>query len=417
MRASQSSSAAPAHGYSVGCDANRRGAREHSTVIAILLFMRDDGPLTDMLRVGIDGRAFASPAAGVRRYVNGLTRALLALGEPLSVIALGGRDSSVLPDGVLHVAESPHPPTNLGWTLVGLPLTARRAVVDVVHAPAYTAPVYSPVPVVLTIHDVSYQRHPHWYPYRRDWARRTFYRCSAHAATHVLTISGFSAREITAAYRIPAERITVTPLGADDAFASAMSGEPFVLPGGVSRPYLLHVGDLHERRNLAMLVDAVLEARRSRDGACSALSLVLAGVDRGVGDSLREIADRSGATSTVVQLGSVPEDQLRALYAGAVALTYPSWYEGFGLPLVEAMRCGIPVIASHAASMPEVVGDAGILLDPADRKAWTTAIVDLVGSDRTRAHLRSAGLRRSAEFTWERTAALTLGVYQRVLRR
>jgi len=370
-----------------------------------------------MLRVGIDGRAFASPAAGVRRYVNGLTRALLALGEPLSVVALGGRDPSVLPEGVVHLAESPHPPTHVGWTLVGLPLTAKRAAVDVVHAPAYTAPLYAAVPVVLTIHDVSYQRHPRWYPYRRDWARRAFYRCSAHAATHVLTISGFSATEITAAYRIPMERITVTPLGADDAFAPAMSGGLRDLPSSVSQPYLLHVGDLHERRNLAMLVDAVLEARRSLDKSCSALSLVLAGVDRGVGDSLREIADRSGAANVVVQLGSVREEQLRALYAGAVALTYPSWYEGFGLPLVEAMKCGIPVIASNAASMPEVVGDAGILLDPADRQAWTTAIVDVAGSDRTRARLRSAGLRRSAEFTWERTATLTFGVYQRVLRR
>ena len=370
-----------------------------------------------MLRVGIDGRAFASPAAGVRRYVNGLTRALLALGEPVSVVALGGPDPSALPDGVLHLAESPHPPTNLGWTLVGLPLTARRASVDVMHSPAYTAPMYAPMPVVLTIHDVSYQRHPHWYPYRRDWARRAFYRCSAHAATHVLTISEFSATEITAAYRIPAERITVTPLGADDAFASVMSGELPGLPASVSQPYLLHVGDLHQRRNLTMLVHAVLEARRSSDRSCSALSLVLAGVDRGVGDSLQEIAERSGAAGAIVQLGSVSEEELRALYVGAVALTYPSWYEGFGLPLVEAMKCGTPVIASNAASMPGVVGDAGILLDPADRQAWTTAIVDVAGSDRARARLRSAGLRRSAEFTWERTAALTLGVYKRVLGR
>ena len=368
-----------------------------------------------MLRIGIDGRAFASPAAGVRRYVDGLTRALLALGEPLSVTALGGLDPSVLPTGVQHVAEPPHPPTNLGWMLVGLPLAARRAAVDVVHCPAYTAPLCSPVPVVLTIHDVSYQRHPHWYPYRRDWARRAFYRCSAHVASHVLTISRFSATEITAAYRIPAERMTVTPLGVDSAFAPADVGELSDRPPGVHQPYLLHVGDLHARRNLVMLVDAVLEARRRRNGPGPVLSLVLAGVDRGVGDSLRGIAERSGVADAVVQLGSVTEEQLRTLYAGAIALTYPSLYEGFGLPLVEAMACGIPVIASHAASMPEVLGDAGILLDPADRQAWTDAIVDVVSSDQTRARLRAAGLRRSAEFTWARTATLTLGAYRRVL--
>ena len=370
-----------------------------------------------MLRIGIDGRTFASPAAGVRRYVNSLTRALLVLGEPLSVIALGGTDPSVLPDGVGHVDEPPHPPTNLGWSLAGLPLAARRAAVDVVHAPAYTAPVWSPAPVVLTIHDVSYQRHPHWYPYRRDWARRAFYRCSAHSASHILTISRFSATEITAAYGIPAERMTVTPLGVDNAFAPADSEGLGDLPNPVHQPYLLHVGDLHERRNLAMLVGAVLEARQHLDGTRPALSLVLAGADRGVGESLRGIAERAGAADAVVQLGSVGEAQLRTLYAGAAALAYPSLYEGFGLPLVEVMACGIPVIASNAASIPEVLGDAGMLVDPTDRPAWTSAIVEVVTSDQVRARLRAAGLRRVAEFTWARTATLTLEAYRRVLKR
>jgi len=370
-----------------------------------------------MLRIGIDGRAFSSQAAGVRRYVIGLTRALIAMSEPLSVIALGGTDPSVLPEGVDHVDEPPHPPTNIGWTLVGLPLAARRAAVDVVHAPAYTGPLWSPAPVVLTIHDVSYQRHPLWYPYKRDWLRRSFYRSSAHAASHVLTISRFSATEITAAYGIPADHITVTPLGVDDVFTQADSNESGHLPTGVHHPYLLHVGDLHERRNLAMLVDAVLEARRLLGGSYPALSLVLAGVDRGIGESLREAAERAGLADAVVQLGSVGERQLRTLYRGAIALTYPSLYEGFGLPLVEAMACGVPVIAADTASMPEVLGDAGMLIDPTDRPEWTRAIVDVVSSVQARARLRTAGFRRVAEFTWARTATLTLEAYRRVVER
>lgn len=369
-----------------------------------------------MLRIGIDGRAFASPAAGVRRYVNGLTRALLALGEPVEVVALGGLDSSVLPPGAGHVAERPHPPTNLGWTLVGLPHAARRAAVDIIHAPSYTAPFWSPVPVVLTIHDVSYARHPQWYPYKRDWARRTFYRRSAHAASHILTISRFSATEITAAYRIPAERMTVTLLGVDDTFALADSDVLGELPRGVSRPYLLHVGDLHERRNLTMLVDAVMAARRHVRGSFPTLSLVLAGADRGVGDALLEIAARAGEADAVVRLGPVGEKRLRTLYRGAIALAYPSLYEGFGLPLVEAMACGTPVIASNTSSMPEVLGGAGMLVDPADGQAWTSAIIDVVNNEQARARLRTAGLSRAAEFTWERTAKLTLDVYRRVLK-
>jgi glycosyltransferase involved in cell wall biosynthesis len=298
--------------------------------------------------------------------------------------------------------------------LIGLPRAARRAAVDVIHAPAYTAPFWSPVPVVLTIHDVSYERHPQWYPYRRDWARRAFYRRSAHAASHILTVSRFSATEITAAYRIPAERMTVTPLGVDDAFAPDDPDVPGELPAGVTSPYVLHVGDLHERRNLVMLVDAVLAARRL---ALPALSLVLAGADRGAGDAVCAIAARAGAADAVVRLGPVSEKRLRTLYRGAIALAYPSLYEGFGLPLVEAMACGIPVIASNIASMPEVLGEAGILVDPADGEAWTKAIIDVVHDDEKRREMRVAGLRRAAEFTWERTARLTLGVYRRTLAR
>ena len=369
-----------------------------------------------MLRVGIDGRAFASPAAGVRRYIKGLTRALLSLGEPLELIALGGLDASVFPPGVGHVAEPPHPPTNLGWTLVGLPRAARRAGVDVLHAPAYTAPFWSPAPVVLTIHDVSYERHPQWYPYRRDWARRAFYRRSAHVASRILTVSRFSASEITAAYGIPAERMTVTPLGVDGAFTATNPGFRSELPPGVTAPYLLHVGDLHERRNLAMLIGAVLSARRQCQAA-RGLSLVLVGTDLGVGDTVCAMAAKAGVADAVVRLGSVNERRLRALYQGSVALAYPSFYEGFGLPLVEAMACGTPVIASNVASMPEVLGDAGLLLDPTDERAWTRAIIDLLGSSETRVRLRKAGLRRAGEFTWERTARLTLDVYRRTVKR
>jgi len=365
------------------------------------------------LRVGFDGRAFSSPAAGVRRYVEGLSGALARLDDGPELVALGGTDSSALPRGVGHLAEPPHPPTNLGWTLVGLPRAAALAHVDLIHAPAYTAPFWSRVPVVLTIHDVSYARHPEWYPYQRDWARRAFYRRSARAADHVITDSTFSASEITAAYDIPASRITVAPLGVDPAFThgSRVAGE---LPGGITEPYLLHVGDLHERRNLAVVVDAVLAARR-HFGATAGLSLVLVGVDRGVGDGLCAIAVEADAPDAVVLLGRVSDERLQALYQGAAALVYPSLYEGFGLPVLEAMATGTPVIASRAASMPEVLGDAGMLLDPLDAGAWAQAVVKVVNDEHVRDRMRQAGRARAAMFTWERTARATLGVYRRVL--
>ena len=128
--------------------------------------------------------------------------------RPVLVVVLGGSPRDV-PEGVPHVAEPRHPPTNLGWTLVGLPIAARRARIDLLHAPAYTAPVGIRTPVVVTIHDVSYERHPEWYPYRRDRLRRAFYRASARSAARVLTDSAFSAAEIHAAYGIARDRIVV----------------------------------------------------------------------------------------------------------------------------------------------------------------------------------------------------------------
>ena len=362
------------------------------------------------LRVGIDGRAFSSPAAGVRRYVSGLAAAITATGEVDLVVLGGTRDAA--PAALERVDEPAHLPTNAGWTLVGLPRAASRARVDLIHAPSYTAPFHASVPVVLTIHDVSYELHPEWYPYRRDWMRRVFYRRSARAARRILTDSEFSAGEIAAAYRISHARITVAHLGVDPAFHPADPSRPETLPVEVAMPYLLHVGDLHERRNLGIVVDALFAARR-HFGAASAMSLVVAGIDRGVGSALCAMATERGDAGAVVLLGRVDETMLQVLYHCATALVYPSRYEGFGLPLLEAMASGTPVIASAAASIPEVLGDAGLLLDPDDVDGWADAIVRVANDEHERARMTTAGIARAATFTWDRTARVTIDTYLR----
>jgi glycosyltransferase involved in cell wall biosynthesis len=373
------------------------------------------------LRVGLDGRAFSSPAAGVRRYVGGLVPALRALGAPLDVVVLGGsRDAA--PPGIEYVAEPMHPPTNLGWTLVGLALAARRARVDVLHAPAYTAPIGLRTPVVVTVHDVSYERHPEWYPYRRDGLRRAFYRASARAAAQVLTDSTFSQSEIHAAYGIPLDRISIVPLGVVPRFGDSEDGDGprdvVASHGGppVAAPFVLHVGDLHARRNLGVVLDAVLALRR-RGGAAARLTLVLAGTDRGLLAQLQARAEAAGSAPALTVLGVVSDARLEALYRQATALVYPSLYEGFGLPVLEAMARGTPVLASRAASMPEVLGEAGMLIDPVDVHAWIDALAEVIGSPDRRAAMKAAGMARAAGFTWERTARATLDVYQRVARR
>ena len=155
---------------------------------------------------------------------------------------------------------------------------------------------------------------------------------------------------------------------------------------------------------------------RSRKQAWASLGLVLAGVDRGIAAELQLLSDRSGGPVPLVTFaGATTEPLLLALYRSAAVLAYPSRYEGFGLPLVEAMACGTPVIAARTSSIPEVVGDAAVLLDPDDEDAWIAGMERVLDDDAHRARLREAGLNRAREFSWRRTAEETARVYRELL--
>ena len=383
-------------------------------------------------RLGVDGRAFSSPAGGVRRYVWEIYGALAGVAPDVDVIAIGARPGEPLPPGV-----TPYParafPTNLGWMALSIPLAVRHARLDAFHAPAYTAPLWGVHPQAVTIHDVSPVRKPEWDAYKNDAARRFFYRRSALAADRVLTDSDFSRTEIIAAYDIPADRIDVVALAAAEVFTPGPF-DPSRLPAGVTQPYALHVGDLQIRRNLSTALDAVL-AKRSEDRGrrsevgdrgsgigdqgsgigitTNQLAFVCAGVDRGVGEDLRGRAAAGRDPGALILTGPVSEDVLVNLYRGASMLLYPSLYEGFGLPVLEAMRCGVPVIAANCASVPEIVGDAGILLDPLDVPAWQAAIARVLTDASLADRLREAGLARAAQFSWTTTARQTLDVLRK----
>jgi glycosyltransferase involved in cell wall biosynthesis len=355
----------------------------------------------------VDGRAFSSPAGGVRRYVSELYLAIAAHHPDVEVIAIGAALDAPLPAGTVRRSAVSFP-TNLGWMAASVPLAARGAGLDVYHAPAYTAPLWGVHPQVLTIHDVSYERRPDWNAHRNDRVRRLFYRTSANVADRIITDSAFSRSEITAAYGIAESRIDVVPLAASAAFAPG-TFDPDGIGGGVTRPYALHVGDLHVRRNVSTALSAVLRLRRVHPGA---LSLVCAGVDRGIGDALRAQARHAGDTSALVLLGAVSDSALLNLYRGAALLVYPSRYEGFGLPILEAMQCGIPVIGSRAASVPEVIGDAGLVVDELDDEQWLRAIVSVVSDPAVHAGLSAKSIRRASEYSWERTARETVAAFR-----
>jgi glycosyltransferase involved in cell wall biosynthesis len=338
------------------------------------------------LIIGVDGRAFASPAGGVRLYVVELYSAMREVDPSIEIVAIGAEPAVPLPPGVGRRGAMSFP-TNLGWMAASLPLAARGAGLDVFYA-----------------------RHPEWHPYKNDPWRRAFYRQSARSADRILTDSEFSRSEIVAAYGIAAERISVVPLAASLRFTPGPF-DPVALPPTVSQPYALHVGDLHARRNLKTALAAVLSVRRLG----VKLSFVCAGVDRGVADALREDATSATDPDALAMTGPLDDDALVNLCRGASMLLYPSRYEGFGLPVLEAMQCGTPVISARAASMPEIMGHNSVIVDPIDTDAWAKAIIELMEDDAWRRSLADAGLRRAAQISWTRTATETLGVMEHVL--
>ena len=355
------------------------------------------------MRIGFDGSSLKSTAGGVRRYASELIHTL-ARTTSHEIVLFGAPAATPLPVSIQRRPVKRRTPTNLGWSLVDLPLAVGRERLDVFHAPAYTAPLRRGRPLVLTIHDVSYERHPEWYPYRRGPMRRWFYRRSAMSADIIITDSEFSRAEISDAYSIDPERIVVVPLGVGRPFLGAIRNPENVF----KEPYLLHVGDLHTRRNLGMLIRALAHGRS--DSLIDRMPLVvLAGVDRGERARLEDEARRARVS---LCFAGVPADAtLAGLYAGAAAFVYPSRYEGFGLPLLEAMACGAPVIAARAGAIPEVVGNAGILVDPDDESAMASAIAQIIHDGGVADRLRETGRLRASAFTWERTTALTVAAY------
>lgn len=355
------------------------------------------------MRIAIDGRALSGPAGGVRRYITQLWRAMPQADPGLTGVAIGGSPHDAAAAGLSHHPVSSLLPSNLGWSAWTLPRTVSRARADVFHAPAYTAPLWGARPLVLTIHDVSYARHPEWYPHTSDPARQWFYRRSAHRADRLITDSTFSRDEIVAAYGIPADRITVIPLGVSPEFRPD--------PARARDLVVLHVGDLHTRRNLHMLVDVVADLTQTVP-ALAGLSLVMVGTDRGEAAPLKAQAARRGIADAVRVVAGASDSELREWYQRATVLAYPSRYEGFGLPVLEAMACGTPVVASRSSSLPEVVGEAGLLVDPDDREGWGRALRVMLEQPDVAREWSGRGIVRAAQCTWVDTARRTAGVYR-----
>lgn len=371
-----------------------------------------------MTRIAIDGWPLQARSAGVAVYVGELVRALAAVAPTIEWTLFGAAAApAAAPIGAARWRRAWRYPLVMGVP-PGVPrlatLEAVLGAVDCFHATAYAVPRARRVPVVLTVHDLTLLRHPEL---GTPALRRTVGAVARHAAEARLVIadSRATADDLIALCGVPAARIRVVPLGVAAAFqplprdaARAHVARRF----GLDAPYLLHVGTLEPRKNLPRLIAACAGLWR---GGALTQRLVLAGADGwGTAAVARAIA-AAGTAARVTRLGRVDAADLPALYAAADALVFPSLYEGFGLPVLEAMACATPVLTSRAGALPEVAGDAALLVDPGDHAALADAVRRIAGDRDLRARLAAAGPPRAAAFTWARTAQETLAVYREAM--
>lgn len=309
----------------------------------------------------------------------------------------------------------PHTP------LVRIPLTLsrelRRHPVDVLHV-QYTAPPLTPCPLVVTIHDLAFEHLPETFK-RRSWMQlRLTVRATARRAARIITVSNYSRDDIVATYGISTERITVTPEAAPAHFAPVTNGNELKRVResyGIAKEYILSLCSIQPRKNLVRLIDAYTSLRQSRP-AGEFPQLVLAGKRAWLDRETMRAAERNSGDRDIVFTGYVPDRELPALYSGAICFVYPSYFEGFGLPVVEAMQCGVPVVAGNRTSLPEIVGDAGALVDPFNEAELAAAIARVVDNPNYRAQLCVKGLKRADSFSWTTTARMTLQVYEQAAR-
>ena len=275
------------------------------------------------------------------------------------------------------------------------------------HETKYVPFHFDQGPTLVTIYDLSFVRHPEWHPADRVKYFERYCLKKLPQADAILTISEFSKREIMGLLNLPPDKITVTLLGVDRIFTPGRQRVP-----GLPERYILSLGNLEPRKNLPVLVHAYASLPGDLQ---ERYPLVIAGAKAWHHHELNSTLSSLERKGKIILTGYIPQGVLPNLYKNASLFVYPSLYEGFGLPVLEAMASGVPVITSNTTSLPEVVGDAGLLVDPQNVDALREGISRLLVDDTLRRDISGKGLERARLFSWEKCSRETLAVYERVI--
>jgi glycosyltransferase involved in cell wall biosynthesis len=388
------------------------------------------------VRIGMNAFYLGAVTTGSGQYIHHLIRQLAQIEENEYILIrdtgqrIQDTSNAHSPSSILHPVPTPFDSISenlakLWFEQVSFPRACRRQGVELAHVPYFASPLFPTTPTVVTVHDLIPMLLP---AYRGSMLVRLYTLLVAIAAKRadmVLTDSQASKWDIVHLLDIPSERVRVIYLAADDIYQPVLDDHRLTAirqKYGLPESYLLYLGGFDQRKNVPTLLKAFAQlVKDSRAFLVVAGRLPEYGLDLAIQAKRsdffpdpRPIVQELGIKERVVFTGWVPEEDKPALYSGARALVFPSLYEGFGLPPLEALACGTPVIASNRGSLPEIVGEGGLLLEPDDVEGLAAAMGKLLNDDTLREDLREKGLAHAAQFSWEKTARETLAVYREV---